>query len=171
MEKLNTFIFLLIVVLIAFLVAFLARKRGRSPVVWFFAGLFLGWISLIFLYLLPDETQDQDEDERNVSNRRNQYKDDDRDELGVSGKGLLGNDTAKGLESKVCQTDISEKELQGWYYLNKEGKQQGPVELRELKEFFKGEQIRATTYVWHEGMADWKKIAELPWLKQELGLE
>ena len=160
MEKASTFIFFLIIVLIASLVSFLASRRGRNPVAWFFAGLFFGWISLIFLYLLPSQALDQDEE--GGKREEKSYKNDEDFSLSQG---------AKEPVVTIEQAPISEKKLYGWYYLDKAGKQQGPVDLQALKELFHTDKIHVTAYVWHEGIAEWKKVTELPWLKTELGID
>lgn len=52
--------------------------------------------------------------------------------------------------------------LKMWFYL-KEGEQIGPVAFDKLKREWKD-----STYVWSEGMAEWKKIGDLPELKSRL---
>ena len=50
--------------------------------------------------------------------------------------------------------------LKAWYYLDSEHKTLGPTTLADLQKI-----ATPATYVWCEGMQDWKKIEELPDLK------
>lgn len=47
------------------------------------------------------------------------------------------------------------------YWINHNGVQSGPMELDALKEMG----LTSSAYVWHEGLADWKKITEFPELQ------
>lgn len=50
-----------------------------------------------------------------------------------------------------------------WYY-TADNQQQGPVAESELKRLFAVGQISANTYVWSDGMTDWRRAAEIPGL-------
>lgn len=47
------------------------------------------------------------------------------------------------------------------YWINHNGVQFGPVEFEALKDMA----LTSQAYVWHEGLADWKKITQLPELQ------
>ena len=47
------------------------------------------------------------------------------------------------------------------YWINHRGVQSGPVDLDGLKEMG----LTSAAYVWHEGLADWVKITQLPELQ------
>lgn len=47
------------------------------------------------------------------------------------------------------------------YWINHNGLQSGPVDLDEIKQMG----LTSRAYVWHEGMADWAKITQLPELQ------
>lgn len=47
------------------------------------------------------------------------------------------------------------------YWINHNGVQSGPVDLEDLKQMG----LTSRAYVWHEGMADWAKITQLPELQ------
>ena len=47
------------------------------------------------------------------------------------------------------------------YWINHKGVQSGPVDLEALK----GMGLTSQAYVWHEGLADWVKITQLPELQ------
>ncbi|MBS0645058.1 MAG: DUF4339 domain-containing protein [Verrucomicrobia bacterium] len=43
-------------VFFGFLSAYVARKKGRNPKLWFFAGLILGVFGVVLVYVLPSHT-------------------------------------------------------------------------------------------------------------------
>ena len=47
------------------------------------------------------------------------------------------------------------------YWINHNGVQSGPVDLDNLKQMG----LTSSAYVWHEGLADWVKITQLPELQ------
>ena len=47
------------------------------------------------------------------------------------------------------------------YWINHNGVQSGPVDLDALKQMG----LTSSAYVWHEGLADWVKITQLPELQ------
>lgn len=55
-----------------------------------------------------------------------------------------------------------------WYYLDSSHTQQGPFELPDLISKWRGNGISENSYVWGEGMGEWKKLSELPELIQEI---
>jgi len=58
--------------------------------------------------------------------------------------------------------------LKSWFYLDAQRAQVGPIQLHALQELWKNQAIMASTYVWCEGMENWKKIADLPDLAERL---
>ena len=48
-----------------------------------------------------------------------------------------------------------------WYFLNAEHEQQGPVLWADLQAMLAASQIDASTFVFGEGMSDWKSLAEV----------
>ncbi|MFQ5729102.1 MAG: DUF4339 domain-containing protein, partial [Waddliaceae bacterium] len=48
-----------------------------------------------------------------------------------------------------------------WYYLSAEGKQVGPIDYEDLRKLWDQNLLTIDTFVWCDGMEDWKKIEEL----------
>lgn len=62
----------------------------------------------------------------------------------------------------------SDSWLKLWYYLDPQHVQQGPFEFPDFIKTWKEKHIGDTTYVWGEGMAEWKQLRNQPELLQEL---
>ncbi len=52
-----------------------------------------------------------------------------------------------------------------WYYLNGQEKAIGPMSLQKLFEEYKKGKIQFSTYLWHDQMADWRKLQEINEIK------
>ena len=62
----------------------------------------------------------------------------------------------------------SESWLKMWYYLDPAHAQQGPVEFPDLIKKWRDKGIDEKSYVWGEGMKEWKRLSELPDLIREI---
>jgi hypothetical protein len=60
----------------------------------------------------------------------------------------------------VVESVIPDAEDKQWYYLDTEGVQKGPVELSFLENLYVDKKISSTSFVWCEGMEEWKTIEE-----------
>lgn len=49
-----------------------------------------------------------------------------------------------------------------WFYLTKDSKQMGPVSSYRVEELFEIKELSRDTYVWKEGMQEWKKLENTP---------
>lgn len=140
------FLSLVLWLLLGWVTSYYAQQRGRDPLIWFLVGMFLGLIGLLLLFILPSVTNDKEKENSSL---------DEQDEL------------KEGISQTIeIQPEFIQKQpeyaISQWYYLDKERQQQGPVEFEELKKIWVDHQIDFLTYVWHEGMENWKKIEELP---------
>jgi len=48
-----------------------------------------------------------------------------------------------------------------WYYANSKNETQGPVDARIIREKLASGELKPTSLVWHEGMAEWQPLAPL----------
>jgi hypothetical protein len=136
-------------IVIGLITGYLASYRGRNPYVWFFVGVFFGMIGLLFLFLLPAVNDDE-------------IKSDEEIKSGELGEAVLNNTEEKlGLE----QEELLKSQ---WYYLDSEHKQSSALSFDDLKNFWVKGIVKDVTYVWREGMEDWKKIHELSSLMESL---
>lgn len=55
-----------------------------------------------------------------------------------------------------------------WYYLDAQHQEKGPIELPDLVQIWKEEQIGKNSYVWSAGMPEWKKLSEIPELLEKI---
>lgn len=51
--------------------------------------------------------------------------------------------------------------MEEWYY-GKNGQQQGPVDLEQIRSLLASGQLSPTDLVWKEGMANWTAIGQIP---------
>jgi len=131
--------------LIGSITAYLAKGRGRSPAIWFFIGMGLGIFGLAALLLLPAVT------EENESTKKIKARD-----VGMS---CISDDVV--VSPIISQEDV-------WFYLDDKRVQQGPFSFDDLKKHWKEKQFFSTTYVWCQGMSEWKKVLAVDGLENKL---
>jgi hypothetical protein len=122
--------------------SYFAGQRGRDPFAWFFIGMLLGILGLLLLFLLPTVVPPE---EKAVSE---------------------GNPLEKPKE--IQEGHLSYFRLKEWYYLSSAREQVGPSPYSTLRDMWKLKKITDQTYVWSDGMENWKKISEIPELKEAL---
>lgn len=146
--------------------AILASGRGRSPVGWFFLGLFFSCIALIMVLLLPDlkveeerqrrhqlETRrlrEQLAKERQVADQRHHQVE---RRLGAHDQ-ALGLDTGEAPQLGNAAPPPPLPDGTMWFYAR--GKERmGPVSTETIRHLLQAKAIDAQTLVWCEGMPDW----------------
>jgi len=135
---------IIIALLLGVLTAYLAMRRGRNPVAWFVIGSLLGIFGLLILFLVPSfETAGTGEEKKKEPSR-----------------------TVDVIPQE--KRKVEELPYEEWYYLDSEHKQTGPVPFRSFRDLWNQEKINSTTYVWKEGMENWKYVRDLPDLLSKL---
>lgn len=133
-------------ILMGIATSYIANQRGRDPYIWFALGMFFGVLALLTLVLLPQvKAEELEKDERNkeiVERREKQMEEQERIE------------NAPDLEPQSIET----KE---WFYLDKERQQHGPLSFYVINELWEGGTVNSQTYVWTEGMPEWKRVQEI----------
>lgn len=134
--------------------AYLAYQRGRDPYIWFAIGIFFGLLAMLVLVLLPPVKSEEEleADQRNeeiIERREKQVEEQERLE------------NAPDMQPQSVET-------QEWFCFDKAGQQQGPLSFYSLNEMWENGEINSKSYVWTEGMADWKHISNTPDLHQVL---
>lgn len=135
MENTPQFFLLLSIVLGIFIgwgCSYLAQQRGRDPWIWFIIGFFLGLLGLVLLMILPNVKVNEEK-------------------MTVSDQGQCAD---------MKKLNGIEPEKEEWYFLDDEGVQSGPVTLSSLRQLFEDKKISSISYVWSEGMEEWKTIEE-----------
>lgn len=125
---------LLIAALFGSLTAYLAQRRGRSPLFWFCIGA-LFWLAGILLFFLFCKASDAER---------------------------LKPEILPEITPATIEVAAVHLPQDGWFYLDHEHKQFGPISLSELKALFNASKITGASYVWCEGMQEWKKLDQLP---------
>jgi hypothetical protein len=114
--------------------AYFAERRGRSPLIWFFVGAFLGIFGLILLFILTSYAAKGAE------------------------KGKSEPVVFAAAPPLVALPVVAEKL---WYYLDQKNQQYGPMPYAQIKDLLDRQELTIDTYVWCEGMENWKHISEL----------
>lgn len=145
----STFEFFLsfaISVLMAFICASIAEKKGRNTTAWFFWGLMFSFLALIVLFFLPS------------------LNDETAGAIGPNEDAQAASDV--DILSKFPEPSEVEQKL--WYYLDTDYQQMGPVSTIALKQLWDTGLLDVNSLVWSEGMEEWKKVGELPKLNDVL---
>lgn len=120
--------------LIGAITAYFAERRGRSPMVWFFVGALLGIFGLILVFILPSYAAKEVDEKK-------------------------GEPVVFVAAPPIAPPPVIEEKL--WYYLDQNHQQYGPVPYAQIKDLLDRQELTTDTYVWSEGMEDWKRISEL----------
>jgi hypothetical protein len=131
---------LIIATVIGVITAIVASYRGRNVIAWFFLGFLFGVMGLLLLFFLPDHSK----------------KDDEEKKITVDVKIWPAIDTIDEYE----ETDEYE-----WFYLDSQHSQHGGIDTDGLRAVWQEGAIDETTYIWHDGMEQWKPICEVSFLK------
>ena len=158
-----------------------ATSRGRSGVAWFCIGFLFNCFGLIVLLVIPDLTVEQEQrtgvlrenrrlrerlaKDRTISDRR--YAETHR-RLQVHDR-AIGIDTTAPLDELVTEGPPPLPGEQAiWFYLERTD-QQGPVPISMLRRLWDERVIGPKTFVWRDGMVDWREVRDIPDLGEQLG--
>lgn len=122
----------------------LAEKRGRNPWFWCFVGVMF-WPALLALLVLPDLNDELEE---------------------PTGRMAREVHAAFDEATTVLADDYFSSHV--WYYLDESHKEEGPVEFSFIRDLWTRKQLTEASYLWHEGMADWKPLGKVPGIREAL---
>lgn len=128
-----------IAVVMGWLTAYLAEKRGRQWYPWFAVGFMFGIFGPLLLYVFPPLTVQKNFSKRPFSNSSPNTSD------------------PHTIEVEAVIVPRSS----GWYYLDQGNSEHGPHSLREIKKMWDEKILQELTFVWNETMQDWKRIGEV----------
>lgn len=124
--------------------SYFANQRGRDPFIWFMIGMFLGLLGLLLVFLMPSlESREQDSED-------------------------LEEHIIESAQDSELLSNVQEYLLKDWFYLDAMRQQQGPVGFEALKTVWGEGNLSEESYVWCEGMDQWKKVEEIPDLRAAL---
>lgn len=132
----DTILTLFFWLLVGFSTAYFAYQRGRNPYAWFIIGIFFGLLGLLFVFLLPAVNANETE---------------------INANQIDNKEVLTLLPSRETQDFL----IKDWFYLDSQHKQQGPISFEDLKKNFEEGKIQQSSFVWCEGMSDWKKIKDI----------
>lgn len=127
--------------------AYFANQRGRDPLVWFMIGMLLGLLGLLLVFLLPVVTDE---------------------EVPVEEAEFA---TLEPKHEQPPNVDQHDYLIKDWYYYDTNRERQGPVRFEALKTLWEQGSLNEETFMWSEGMPEWKKIEEIPNLHANLILK
>lgn len=131
-------------VLIGIATAYVAFKRGRDPFAWFAIGILFGLLGLLLLMILAPVTPETEEEKN--ANPLQSIPVDSPEVIALQHYHLINE----------------------WFCVDKARQQQGPMRFDVLKDLWGDNGIDAASFVWCEGMAEWKRISDLPELYSAL---
>lgn len=131
------FVSIVLWLLVSTATAYFASQRGRDPLVWFMVGMLLGFLGLLLLFLLPpvNETETNAEEAEYAL----------LEPQGETSLPLPGHDYM----------------IKDWFYYDSQQQRQGPIRFEDLHHLWKDGVIDDHTFVWSDGMENWKKIEEI----------
>jgi hypothetical protein len=136
------FLTIMLWLMISSATAYFANQRGRDPLIWFMLGMLLGFLALIFLFLLPPVQEEEPPLEAEYEILK---------------------------KTSVLTPTFSLLELgKDWFYYDDKRQQQGPVQYDMIKELWDKGSIDEKTYVWSEGMGEWAEVKEIENLYDKL---
>jgi hypothetical protein len=137
--------------LIGVATAYFANQRGRDPYIWFAIGIFLGLIGLILLMVLPPLTEGTENSKNSAAQSL------------PSSSVIL-----EATPPMLTEAPKHDYLIKDWFYFDKASQQQGPITFDALKALWLEEKINPLSFVWSEGMDQWRKIGELDELSKAL---
>ncbi|ANH78731.1 DUF4339 domain-containing protein [Candidatus Chlamydia sanziniae] len=155
--------FFLFYFILGCLSAYIARKKNRNVVGWFFAGVFFGFIGIIILLFLSSLP------ENNLNSSQTSLPDNSV---------FLDNfKEVKKATEVIPSGDLQQVAIdtEKWFYLDKEHHNVGPISLEDLFVFLRNTELHAKEntspqeiWIWKKGMHNWERAKNIPELKEAL---
>ena len=114
--------------------AYIAIRKKKNPIAWFFAGFLFGLPGVIFTFFSPFKTK-------------------------PSLKGFQK--LRKASLSSKAPPPPKPVDRRLWYYLDQKNEQCGPMSINALKDTWEKRKVGPQTFVWNDELENWKKIEEL----------
>lgn len=123
--------------------SYFANQRGRDPFAWFLIGMLLGLLGLLLLFLLPPVEAKEEKPE-----------------------GFELEEMEEAPEKPVVTNE--NYRFKDWFYLDDKHHQLGPYNFQAFRKVWDQGKVSQDTFVWTEGMENWKKIEDLPGFQESL---
>ncbi|MBB63852.1 MAG: hypothetical protein CMO81_02190 [Waddliaceae bacterium] len=122
-----------------FLVAYIARQKGRSSIGWFLGGFFFSVLADVLIVLLPPKKKKKQGLEQSL------------------------NQVPPSIVTEVK----SDENLSVWmqvsfHYLDKSRTSVGPVDFKTLQTAWLLGTVESDTMIWYPELSEWMKIRDLP---------
>jgi hypothetical protein len=140
------FFYFVVALVLGLVTSYFAVRKGRSQLGWFILGFLFGIIPLIVLYFLPD-----------IPN-------------GIPTMSVSEPDPSL-IPTPIKPPELLPDETKLWYYLDQDHKQTGPVSIVALRDLWDRGLLGLETYIWSEGMPQWKRLEDMPDLKDAINKE
>jgi GYF domain 2 len=122
--------------------SFVAKQKGRDPVAWYILGMLFCLLALVVLFLLPPLPSQAEDIEENEDQK------------------LSGLKPGGQTEPLYTQNE--------WFYISEEKRAQGPVGFELLKKMWQEGRLSSNSFLWTEGMNQWKRVKELKGMEDAL---
>lgn len=140
-----------------------AQKRGRDASTWFVLGVLLGIFAPILLFILPPVNRPVPEQTSPAAGSSHAV-------FPVTMS--MTKEAVDNGEASTGKSDVSDTTAallaKDWHYIDVNGKQEGPCPYGDLRLAAQREAVNSQSFVWTEGMSDWKRAGEVPDLSSEL---
>ncbi len=139
------------------IIGYVAHKRGKNPYLWFGLGMFLGIFGFVLLLIRTRKSATAANEAQATPAAQPSSATLQPEAAPIEAKNALSAPLPDPLKDQLKDPVGS-----SWHYLDATNKQQGPIGFRFLKLLWDEKNVTHSTYVWTEGMPEWKKIQQLP---------
>ncbi len=137
-------------VIIGLISAFVAKRKGKNPLLWFAIGTFFSLLGLILLLLLPKNKDDDDKSTLAPVHSMN------------SEGGAPAEEESYSEPTPTAKRIKSDPSFQ-WYYVfesDSSAEVRGPMTIDLLRKAVVSLKLPLATYIWCDDFPDWTQISE-----------
>ncbi|WP_201456323.1 DUF4339 domain-containing protein [Chlamydia sp. 17-3921] len=157
--------FFLFYLVLGCLSAYIAIKKNRNPIGWFFAGMLFGIIGIVLLLILPNLSKNNSQNHKTPTTGGN---------LNILEE-IQNSETLEKKSSDSSDLTQAPIDTEKWFYLSKDKQNIGPLSLENLLIFLRDKERHAQEnispeeiWVWKKGMANWERVKNVTELREAL---